>query len=92
MAWKGTQKTIKHRSATPRLRMKRLVVLVTCLFLSRTAKTRALPTVPTRKISEYTRGMMIGTSCQLLLSLLPEEFGWWTDLFILEAGFRLAFG
>lgn len=85
VAWKGTQKTMKQRSATPRLRMKRLVVLFTCPFLSSTARTRELPTVPIRKIKEYTKGMITEISCQVLLSLTPEEFSRVSDRFILEA-------
>jgi len=53
VAWKGTQKTMKQRSASPRFRMNRLVLFVFSWPLRmRTASTRQFPTVPTKNMIE----------------------------------------
>ncbi|TNN68048.1 hypothetical protein EYF80_021693 [Liparis tanakae] len=67
VAWKGTQKMMKKKSATLRLRMNRLVVLYpTCPLRRSTASTRLLPMVPSRKMREKTTDTitLVGFSCQ----------------------------
>ncbi|KAJ1130175.1 hypothetical protein NDU88_008531 [Pleurodeles waltl] len=76
---------MKARSATPRFRMNRLVVLCTCPLRRSTASTRLLPTVPTTKMAEKSRGMI--TDSGRVLS--PRGIA---DLFILRRGLVLGRG
>ena len=69
VAWTGTQSTMKPRSASPRLRMNRLVVFI-APFRHRTASTRELPAVPSRKSSEKPED----TSSDSVLHEEEEEF------------------